>query len=249
MRRFLVALPIALTLPLAACGSHVVVGGVDAAEARRCDVVLRAAGLDAVVERDESEGSGALRVVVHGDDADYRTALQVLVEHALPRRRAAGFSTEAASLIPSPGEERARYIKGLSGEIEALVESVDGVVSAEVLVSLPERRPLAQHPDPASASAIVTHLDASSPISADDVRTLVVRAIGAEIDPAHVAVVLKPAVRPTASHPVTRYERDRVVEAGFLVAVVALVALECATVWLLRARSARRGIVEGTNVR
>jgi hypothetical protein len=61
--------------------------------------------------------------------------------------------------------------------------------------------------------------------------------------------VLKPAVRPTASHPVTRYERDRVVEAGFLVAVVALVALECATVWLLRARSARRGIVEGTNVR
>lgn len=230
-------------LVAAGCSPRVVVDGVAPAEARRCDVALRAAGLDAAVERDE--GEGALRVVVRGDDADYRSALQVLQEHGLPRREISGFGAGPASLIPSPVEERARYIKGLSSEVEALIESIDGVVSAEVLVSLPERRPFGQQGAPASASAVVAHAGDESPVAPDEVRAIVVSAVGSEIAAGDVAVLLKPVVRAGAGRPPVRYERDRAVELGFLGSVAALAALEAATVWLLRASRLRAAPATG----
>jgi type III secretion protein J len=227
---------LALALATCACSRRVVVSNVDASDAQRCAIALRAAGLDVTVDRDETSGEGRQRVAVGGDDADYRSALQVLDEHELPRRTPAGFDASASSLIPSPSEERARYIKGLSGEIERMIESIDGVVAADVLVSLPERRPLATSPDEASASAVVSHSGASSPVAADEVRAIVVRAAGSSLTPDHVAVVLKPVVRPESTRPVVRYERDRAAELWFVAAVLALAGAEGVTVWLLRAR-------------
>jgi type III secretion protein J len=230
----------AFAIVTAGCGAHVVVADLDAREAQRCGIVLRANGVDAVVERDETAGEGRHRIAVHGDGADYRTALQLLEEHDLPRRRVAGLDAETASLIPSPVEERARYIRGLSEEIEAMLESVDGVVAAEVLVSLPERRPLAKpSDDPSSASTVIAYAGETSPVTADEIRAVVVRGVGAALESDRVTVILKPVVRPNAGRPVVRYERDRATEAAFAVAVVALVAAEAATVWRLRAARRR----------
>jgi type III secretion protein J len=224
-----------VALAASGCTSRVALANLDASEAERCGVVLRAAGLDASVERDDAGGEGRHRVAVRGDEASYRSALQLLAEHGLPRRRIEGLET-SASLIPSPTEERARYIRGLSDEIEGLLESVDGVVAADVLVSIPERRPLAQQSDErASASAVVAHAGDESPLSADEIRDVVVRAVGGTLARESVAVLLKPVVRPTSSVPVIRYERDRLTEAAFLATVCALVAVEAVTVWLLRA--------------
>ncbi len=237
MRRLLITLALAgVAATLGGCSQRLVATDLDASEAQRCAIVLRAAGLDVLVDRDESAGERRQRLAVRGDDADYRTALQLLEERGLPRRAVDGFATESSSIIPSPTEERARYIKGLSGEIAGMLEGIDGVVSADVLVSLPERRPLSPSPDEASASAVVAHVGDASPVSADEVRAIVVRGVGASLSPERVAVVLKPVVRPGASKPVVRYERDRVTEIGFLAAVCALAAAETITVWLMRAR-------------
>lgn len=231
-RRQTVRVPVIVLVSLLAtsCARRTVLESLPRREAGRCSVALRAAGLDAAVEGAGDEST----VTLGGDDADFRTALQVLDDHGLPRRAAPGFESDGGSLIPSPSEERARYIKGLSGEIETLLESVDGVVSAEALVSLPERRPLAPSTEPASASVVLSFAGDESPISEADVRNIIVSSIGADISTERVSVVAKPVVRATMLPPVVRYERDRLVELGFLAAVLLLTILEGLTIWRLR---------------
>ena len=228
----------------AGCADRTLVEGLSREEAQRCAIVLRASGLDASVE--EASGAGEHRVSVSGDDADLRTALQKLEEHGLPRRTPPGFSTGSSGLMASPSEERARYIKGLSGEIEGLLESIDGIVAAEVLVSLPERRPLVTTSDEvASASAVISHTGDASPVSEDEVRAIVVRAVGSTIVPERVTVLLKPVVRAAAAKPVIRYERDRIIEAGFVIAVGVLGALHAVTVWRMRSLRLRAAAAAG----
>lgn len=235
---------------LTGCGRRVVVSGIGPEEAQRCAIVLRVEGLDAIAEPDAAGDPGLQRVTVGGDDADAMAAMQALEAHGLPRRPAPGFDGEPSSLIPTASEERARYIKGLSGEIEALLESVDGVVSAEALVSLPERRPLATVPEgEASASIVVTHAGEASPVASDEVRDVVVRAVGAEITPDRVSVLLKPVVRRRPLAPPVRRERDRVTEAAFLAAAGVLAAAQAVTVYRLRALRRARTRKEGHDAR
>jgi type III secretion protein J len=236
------ACAVALALATTGCGEHVVVGGLEAREARRCAIALGAAGLEATVERDASSGDDVHMIVVHGDDADLRSALRVLDEHALPRDRSRGFATETSSLIPTPSEERAKFTKGLGGEIERLLESVDGVVSADVVVNLPERRPLlGASPESPTASVVIAHAGEAAPIAEEAVRDVVVNAVGVAVAPENVAVVMKPVVRLGSQRPVVRYERDRVVEGAFAVVVALVGAVETVTVWKLRAARRERG--------
>jgi type III secretion protein J len=236
-RRAKAGIALAALIAATSCSTRTLVEGLPADEAQRCVVVLKAAGIDAAAERDASGAQGTFLLTVRGDDAAYRSALQLLDEHGLPRLRREGFGAQSDGLIPSPSEERARYIKGLSSEIEGLIESIDGVVEADVLVSLPERRPLAAPgAEAASASAVVSHAGEESPVSEAEVRAIVVRAVGTAIAEDGVAVLLKPVVRGNQGPPIVRYERDRATELGFLAAVAALAALQAATVWRLRAQ-------------
>jgi type III secretion protein J len=236
-----------LWLVAAACGRSVVVTDLAPEEAQRCAVVLKAEGLDAVVGPDDG-GDGARRqVTIGGDSAALRGAIEMLEAHGLPRRTAAGFVVESSSLIPTASEERARYLKGLSGEIETLLECVDGVESAEALVSLPERRPLAQvgagaSSGEATASVVISHMGDTSPVTEPEVRAVVVRAVGAAMTPESVSVLMKPIVRRRPPSSTVRVERDGVTEAGFVLSTCVLAAAQALTVWRMRAlrRSARR---------
>jgi type III secretory pathway lipoprotein EscJ len=97
------ALVFAVELGAAGCGERTLLTGLARDEAQRCTVVLQAAGLDATMQADTSAAGGdALVVAVRGDEADYRTALETLEEHGLPRRATPGFTTETTGLIPSP---------------------------------------------------------------------------------------------------------------------------------------------------
>ncbi|HQR37080.1 MAG TPA: hypothetical protein PLF26_01660 [Blastocatellia bacterium] len=244
----LAALLIALAqCSLVACGGRALLSELSPSEAERCSVVLRSAGLDVTVERDDSGGDAGRRLTLRGDEADYRTALRVLEEHNLPHRTAPGFSTETSALIPTATEERARFIKGLSGEIEAMIESVDGVVAAEALVSIPERRALAgPETEAASASVVVSHTGATPPISTDEIRALVVQCVGSALSADHVTVLLKPIVRPDTAAPIVRYQRDHMVELGFLGCVTCLGAMELVTLFYLRRERGRVRILEAT---
>ena len=75
---------------------------------------------------------------------DAGKALDLLRSLGLPRDRRHGFAEVYGqpSLIPTPSEERARYLEALGGEIERTLETADGVVSARVHLVLEENDPL-----------------------------------------------------------------------------------------------------------
>ncbi|HEY8207916.1 MAG TPA: flagellar M-ring protein FliF [Myxococcaceae bacterium] len=176
-------------------------------------------------------------------------AVRILSELGLPRPRAEGFSDVfKESLVPSPTEERARYLAASSGELSRTLESVDGVVSARVhLVLPPPPRPGAV-PVPAKASAFlkvrpgmverVNHLK-------EDLRALVAGGVE-NLSPDQVTLVVSEVATTVPARPGPASSSSlpplRVAVAG-LGGTVTLLSL--ALVWLaLRLRRERTRAVE-----
>ena len=87
---------------------------------------------------------------------DLARARQILITHNMPRRKELGLSGvyKEKGLIPTPDEQKARYLLALKGEIINSLEKIPGVVDADVVLNIPaedefselraaERRPTA----------------------------------------------------------------------------------------------------------
>jgi type III secretion protein J len=118
----------------------------------------------------------------------------VLQENGLPRQKDKGLEDVFANpgMIPTATEERARLLVGISGEISRTLKSVSGIVDAHVLVVLPENSPLLDKSEivPPTASVLIKYRGNDLPLSEDDVKKLVSRAVEA-LKPENVAVVYK----------------------------------------------------------
>ena len=97
--------------------------------------------------------------MAHGDGT---RAVDLLAALGLPRDKRRGFAETYGqpSLIPTPSEERARYLDATAGEIERTLETVEGVVSARVHLVLEETDPLAVDAKPKSAARAAVLLKA-----------------------------------------------------------------------------------------
>ena len=129
--------------------------------------------------------------VAHGDG---RRAVDLLRALGLPHDRRRGFAETYGqpSLIPTPSEERARYLDALAGEIERTLESADGVVSARVHLVLEETDPLAvdgKPRNPARAAVLLKARPGRAPLGEADVQKLVAGSV-VGLEPAAVSVVL-----------------------------------------------------------
>ena len=60
-------------------------------------------------------------------------------------------------LISSPLEERVRFVYALSQNVEEALSQIDGVITARVLVNLPNNEPFAETVIPSSASVLIKH--------------------------------------------------------------------------------------------
>jgi type III secretion protein J len=190
---------IAVTL-LAGC-SAAIEHNLDETQANEVMTSLERAGISASKSRDESNGD---TFAVSVGKADVVRALELLRSLGLPRGQRAGFGEvyKQSSLLPTPTEERARYLEALSGEIGKTLETVEGVAHARVHLVLPEPDPLAVEGKPrvAAQAAVLlkTHPGRPLPISESDVRKLVAGSVPG-LDPAAVAVVFTPATAPKAA--------------------------------------------------
>jgi type III secretion protein J len=203
------ALALVLVLVASGCTTNIL-HGIDERAANDAARALERAGIG--VEKVPEEGAGAgggtgpgagftVRVA-RGDGA---RALDLLRALGLPREPRHGFSEAYGqpSLIPTPSEERARYVDALAGEIERTLESVDGVVSARVHLVLEEADPLAPDAKPRAAARAAVLLAARpghAPIAKEDVQRLVAGSV-AGLDAAAVAVVFTAAPAPAEDAP------------------------------------------------
>ena len=230
-----------------ACSTNIV-HGVDERSANEATAALERAGIGAEKLPDEgAPASGGAAYTIRVAHADGTRALDLLRVLGLPHDRRRGFAETYGqpSLIPTPSEERARYVDALAGEIERTLESADGVVSARVHLVLEENDPLAADAKPRSTARAAVLLKArpgTAPFSDGDVRKLVAGSV-AGLDPAAVSVVMTASADPTgaaaasltALGPLRITPGTRPLLLAALVAGLALLAL-LATLLLLTAR-------------
>lgn len=118
---------------------------------------LMAALLDAGIpaEKDPSPSKTGWEVMVNRGDIPY--AMQVLTSRGLPRAKysSLGDVFKKEGFASSALEEKARYLYGLSQELQRTLTRIDGVVEARVHIALPDRDPLGGNVQDSSASVLI----------------------------------------------------------------------------------------------
>lgn len=91
---------------------------------------------------------------------DVAVAVQILTRYGFPRDPFTdlGQIFQKQGLISSPLEERVRYTYGLSQMIGETLSQIDGVLSARVLIVLPESLQFGKTTNPSSASVFLKYL-------------------------------------------------------------------------------------------
>ncbi|MBX7149080.1 hypothetical protein K1X76_08330 [bacterium] len=131
---------LAVLLFIAACNEQVtLVQDLDQKNTNAILFVLAKNGISAqkqVVEK-QQEKSWVV-TVASGDEVRAR---EILMMNQLPKERQLGLSgvCKDAGLIPTPKTEKCRELLALKGEIINSLESIQGVVSADVVLNVPEK--------------------------------------------------------------------------------------------------------------
>jgi type III secretion protein J len=192
-------LPIAAALlGLAACGRTELLHALDERQASQVLLALDEGGVPAETRRDADPEGGWLVEVAAGDAPRAR---RLLAERELPRAEPGGLAAAygKGSVVPTPAEERARFLHAVAGELSRSVESIDGVVEARAHVALPPDDPLRGAPPPPPRAAVLVKVRPGArgrvePLAAG-IQALAAGAVPG-LEPAQVAVVVVEAAPP-----------------------------------------------------
>jgi len=185
-----------LTVFLSGCVTHSLRTGLSEQDAQEIVVLLNENRIEAFANKapGEKKGEENWSVGIRGGDQNLARAWRVLEDNGPPRQKDKGLEDVFASsgMIPTATEEKARLLVGISGEINHTLKSVAGVVDARVLVVLPESSPLLDKTErvPPTASVLIKYRGPDVPLSEEDVKKLVARAVEG-LQAENVAVVYK----------------------------------------------------------
>jgi len=191
-----------LLAALVGCSQQELYGNLNEPQANRMVADLRKAGLEA--EKSSSPRDGKLFTVSTSKD-DFSRAVDVLEAGGLPRPafKDRGQVFVKDSLFSTPLEERARYMFALSQELSNMLSNFNGVVSATVLISIPEKNPLADKQALATASVLIKHrygMDLTQEVG--KIKGLVVNAVeGLPYDNVTVAISSADPLPPALPRP------------------------------------------------
>jgi type III secretion protein J len=201
--------PLALVLLLPACAEEEILHRLDEAQANQVLVVLAEGGVEGRAVASVGD-DGALAVRVAPGEAG--EARRILAGRDLPRARPPGFSDLFGSpgLVPTPVEERARYLHALSGELSRSLETVPGVTGARVHLALPAPDPLRPEAPRAPRASVLLRCRPGSrgaiEAQVEGLRRLVAGAAEG-LEPASVSVVVTETGAPVAPPASRRWPR------------------------------------------
>ncbi len=165
-------------------------------------VLLTKNGISAKNVRDTHGDNPMYMVVVPKQDATQ--AAELLKQHSLPRPQPEGLELFAKNkgMVPTQTEERAMLLQALGGEVSKALQQVDGVLSVQAIVTVPESNDLTQpenKPLP-SASVLLRYrsmTDEKPPLSEDTVKRFVATSVP-EMKAENVTVILSKFAPPSA---------------------------------------------------
>ncbi len=227
--------PLAL-MALCACRSQIQHGLVER-DANEAVAALVARGFDA---RKVPEKGKKPTWAIDLDDEHATDALRVLTELKLPRPARTTTREVAAqsALIETPAAERLRQLEALEGDIEQMIEGMDGVASAGVELAVPAPSRPGQIAAPSKASALIrVHPDALARLQhqRDAMRALIAASVEG-LKAEDVVVLLDPVTSQVPPPPIAapRADRLRVVVIAMGLSLSALAA--AVVVMVLNAR-------------
>lgn len=190
---------------LVACAPTTLRSGLDEGEANRVLVALDAAAILATKAPDAHAGAGRYRIDVASGDAP--RALRVLAA-TLPDHPQPGIGDLYAKpgLVPTLGEERARWMAAVAGELARSIRAIEGVHDARVHLAVVDASGAAFDAPPVvpRASVLVRLRPGAAPVDEHAVRALVSGAVdGLSSD--RIAIVQAPT--PSASVPLVHMVR------------------------------------------
>jgi type III secretion protein J len=186
-------------LLLTSCLKHELHTGLTEQESQEIIVLLEEHGLrgvrsQAAAGKGPEKGEPSWTVYVQGGGQELVQAWRILQENGLPRERVKGFEQvyTNSGLIPTAGEEKARLLTALSGELSRTLRSLPHVADARVHVVIPENSPLLpkEQWSPTTASVLVKYLGAEPPLKEEQVKSLVARGVEG-LQPDNVAIVFQ----------------------------------------------------------
>lgn len=136
MKRLLVILT--LCFFAVGCGEAALTHGLQETEADEILVTLNQNGIQAVKKREETTGQD-ISWMVTVKSKDENMARQILRANNLPRKKELGLSGvyKEKGLIPTPDEQKARFLLALKGEIINSLLKIPGVVDVDVVLNVP----------------------------------------------------------------------------------------------------------------
>lgn len=179
--------------------------------------------------------------------ADVAAAVDLLDRYGLPQDQFQSLGTvfQDKSLVSSPMVERIRYSYGLSQALSETLTQIDGVLTARVLVVLPEPSSAGQKAEPASAAVFIRyrpdasiedHVPRITQMVQNSVEGLAYENISVALFAADESLMTAPAKPPLTDILGIRIARDSLLPfvAVLGVLILGLLSAAAATLWLWR---------------
>ncbi|KAF0249921.1 MAG: type III secretion protein SctJ [bacterium] len=175
-------------------------------ESQRIAVLLQRNGLNASKVKVASEDKTTWSVIIETPyiigDAAIVAAEAILDENDLPRDKYDPFKLafDKGALIPTEAEEQLRKLAAIQESLELTLEKINGIVSTDVNVVLPNPNPLVNQEKQVqpSASVLLKYNTETPPLDIAEIRNIIAPAVEG-LDPARVQVVMKAVPAPNAA--------------------------------------------------
>lgn len=195
----LMVVALSFSLLLTACGKQNLYTNVPENQADEMIAVLAQHHIQASKSIGTVENSWNVQVT----QDQFARAVTVLKSQGLPRDQFTNLSEsfKKSGLVSSPEEERIRFMSALSQQIAETLTHIDGVVTARVIINIPNNDPMAEKIQPSSASVFILYKpNADIQSDAFQIKTLVANSVsGLSFD--KVSLAMFPASLPPAPSP------------------------------------------------
>ncbi|MCX7958635.1 MAG: hypothetical protein N3B13_06275 [Deltaproteobacteria bacterium] len=154
-------------------------------------------GIRAEKIADGRQDSASFNIMV--EESDYSRSWNILRENGLPREKIKGLSDvyQKQGLISSSTEEKALLIQAIKGEVEKTLETIDNVIKARVIISLPgpSQNPFSDTKEPVGASVLLK-VKKGSYVNRDTIKGILLGAVSS-LDKERISVeIVESSVSP-----------------------------------------------------
>ncbi|MCX7945235.1 MAG: hypothetical protein N2746_12075 [Deltaproteobacteria bacterium] len=170
-------IPIIVVLLLFSCTKELL-HSIQEEQANDIITLLNEHGIKAEKILDVGQDGLLFKIVV--PESDYGKSWNILRENGLPREKIRGLSDiyQKQGLISSSFEEQALLIQAIKGEVEKTLETIDNVIKARVIISLPT---LSQNPfsetEVTTAASVLLKVKKGTTISKDAIKGILTGAL------------------------------------------------------------------------